>query len=333
MSIRRGRTRAALAVAGASALVLAGCATDVDDGAPAEENGVADGQLLMATGSTGGTYFPLGGEIAQIWSDNLDDVNVSTQASGASVENMRLLDSGENQLVMAVNGTAATAVDGTGDFEDDPLENPDDIRMLGNIYGEVMQVVTTEDAEIESIEDLDGARVEIGPPGSATEVLAQDILDAYGVEPAETFDSAFGDAATNLGDGQVDAAFGILGVPTGSVEELAASQDIVMLPIDGDPLDELMANDETLATYEIPADAYTGLEEDVQTVTNWATLYATAALDEDTAYDLVRVMYEQAGDIEHEVGGDLQLDTATDTPGPIEFHPGAERFFEEEGVL
>lgn len=332
MSIRLPQPRVAFALAAASSLVLAGCATDVDDDGDGDAAG-GDGNLLMATGSTGGSYFPLGGEIAQLWTANIDDVSVSTQASGASVENMRLLDGGENELVMAVNGTAADAVSGGGDFGDDPLDNPDDVRALGNIYGEVMQVVTTEDAEIESIEDLDGARVEVGPPGSATEVLARNIMEAYGVEPDEEFDSAFGDAATNLGDGQVDAAFGILGVPTGSMEELAAAHDLVMLPIEGDPLEELLGADETLGTYTIEAGAYTGLEEDVETVTNWATLYTTSDLDEDTAYELVRVMYENAGDIEHELGGELQLDSATDTLGPIELHPGAERFYEEEGAL
>src|SRR5690625_2773690 len=115
------------AAATAGVIALAGCGVG-DDGAGVE--------LTMATGSTGGTYYPLGAEIAKIWSSNIEGVNVSTQSSGASVENMRLLDQGENELVMAVNGTAATAVEGQADFKNEPLNNPDDIRMLGNVYPE-----------------------------------------------------------------------------------------------------------------------------------------------------------------------------------------------------
>ncbi|MDV6014500.1 TAXI family TRAP transporter solute-binding subunit [Haloechinothrix sp. LS1_15] len=317
--------RAGIALAASGALVLAGC--DVQD----------EGDLTLATGSTGGTYYPLGGEIAVLWSDDIEDVNVSTQSTGASKDNMELLDAGENEVVMAVNGTAAQAVTGEGPFADEPLDNPDEVVALGNVYREVMQIVTTADTGIESIEDLEGARVEIGPPGSATRTMATEILEVHGIDPdtdlAETFDSDFGPAATNLGDGVVDAAFGILGVPTGSLLELGTTSDIVMLDVVGDPLDELLGADESLSTVEIPADTYPGQDEPNETVTNWATLYATPDLDEDIAYDLVRVMYEESDRVQHDVAGDIQLETAIEGLGPIELHPGAERYYEEQGLL
>lgn len=320
------------AVAAAGALALTACETPDDNGNGEEITG---GDLTLATGSTGGTYFPLGGEIANLWTEDedMEEVSVSTQATGASVDNMYLLDSGENELVMAVNGTAQQAVAGDGDFADEPLENPDDVRALGNVYPEVMQVSTTEEAGIDSIEDLDGARVEIGPPGSATEGLAQQILEAYDVEPSETFDSAFGDAATNLGDGQVDAAFGVLGVPDASLTEVATTNDLEMLDIEGDALDEVLDADASLIEHEIPADSYEGQDEPNNTVTNWATLYGPSSLSDDLAYDLVSTMYGQGDDLEHEVAGEIQLDTALDGLGDVELHPGAENYYDEEGVL
>ncbi|MBV2363098.1 TAXI family TRAP transporter solute-binding subunit [Streptomonospora nanhaiensis] len=320
------RLTAVSAAAAAGVIALGGCGVG-DAG--------AGGELSMATGSTGGTYYPLGGEIAEIWSQNIEGVNVSTQASGASVENMRLLDQGENELVMAINGVAASAVEGGAEFADDPLSNPDNVRFLGNVYPEVLQIVTTADSGIETIEDLEGKRVDIGPPGSGTAVAAEQILDAYGMslDDIEAFDSTFEEAATKLGDGQTDAAFAILALPAGSIEQVATQTDIRLVDITGDGLDQLMEDNPSYSAMTIEADTYNGQTEAAETVTNWAALYTTADLDEETAYNLVKELYEGAGDIGHDVGNQIQLDTAVESQGPVQLHPGAERYYEEEGVL
>lgn len=324
------------ALAAASVVVLSACQPPEDVEAP-EENG--DGEitdLRMGTGSVGGTYYPLGGEIAQVWSSNIDEVEVDTQETGASVENLRNLDNDDNQLIMSVNGVAEQAFAGTGDFEEEPLENPGDIVMLGNIYPEVMQVVVRDDSDIESIADLDGQAVEIGPVGSGTEGLSRRMLEAYDIDPdsdIDAFDSDFGEAATALGDGTVDAAFGILSVPASGIEEASASTDVRLLDIDDEQADELMADDASLSTLEIEAGTYDGQDDAVVALTNWATLYARADLDEDIAYELVRVMYEQSGDIGHAVGEQVQLDTALDGRAEVPLHPGAERYYEEQGLL
>lgn len=339
------RIRASVAVAAAGALALSACTPPEEADGPGNE--ADDTQFLrLATGSTGGTYYPLGGEIAQLWSEHVDGVSVDSFPTGASVQNLRALegateDEEEGQidqveLIMAVNGVAMQAQEGTGPFEEQPLENPDDIAFLGNIYPEVMQVVALADSDVESIGDLDGANVEIGPAGSGTEVAARDILNAYGIDPDEdinTFDSDFGDAATALGDGQVDAAFGILSVPAAGVEEISANNDVSILPIEGEEAEDLQETDESYSLMEIEGGTYNGQDEDVTTLTQWASLYTTGSLDEDTAYELTRVMYEHADELGHAVGDQVQLETALDGQGPMELHPGAERFYEEEGVL
>ncbi|MCW4353824.1 TAXI family TRAP transporter solute-binding subunit [Hoyosella sp. YIM 151337] len=320
----RFRGRAAAAILAAGALALSACAAD------------SPGDLTLATGSTGGTYYPLGGEIASVWSSEIEGISVTATVGGASVENLRALDQGEVDLIMSVNATAADAVDGTGDFADQPLANPQNIRVLGNIYPEIVQIVTTAQSGIESIEDLRGKRVEMGPPGSATYVMAEQILRAYGIDPqtdlAATLDSGFGDAATNLGDGVVDAAFGILAAPTGSIEQLATSHDVVLLDISGPELEAILAENELLSAHEIPAGTYSGVDEPNATITSWATLYTTADLDEETAYELVRVMYEHGDRVQHSAAEDMVLENAVDGLGPIEMHPGAVRYYEEQGV-
>ncbi|QBI53275.1 TAXI family TRAP transporter solute-binding subunit [Streptomonospora litoralis] len=321
-----GRLAGLTAATAAGVIALAGCGVG-DAG--------AGGELTMATGSTGGTYYPLGSEIAQIWSDNIEGVNVGTQSSGASVENMRLLDQGENELVMAINGVAANAVDGAADFSEEPLSNPGDVRMLGNVYPEVLQVVATADSGIETIADLEGKRVDIGPPGSGTAVAAEQIIKSYGMsmDDIEVFNSTFEDAATKLSDGQTDAAFAILALPAGSIEQVATTSDVQLVDITGDGLDQLTTDNPSYSPLTIEAGTYNGQEEAAETVTNWATLYSTADLGEDTAYNLVKEMYERAGEIGHDVGEQIELDTATQGRGPIELHPGAQRYYEEEGVL
>ncbi|MFI6574922.1 TAXI family TRAP transporter solute-binding subunit [Nocardiopsis sp. NPDC050513] len=345
MSKGRGTIRASVAIAAAGVVALSACAAPEDVEGPGGDDAETT-FLQLATGSTGGTYYPLGGEIAQLWSSNIENVQVDTFATGASVQNLRALEGetedaeagaiDQSELIMAVNGVAMQAQSSTGPFEEEPLGSPDDILALGNIYPEVMQVVVRADSDIESIADLEGMNVEIGPPGSGTEVAARQILEAYGLDPDEdinAYDSTFGDAATALGDGQVDAAFGILSVPAAGIVEVSASNDVRLLPLEGEEADSLMADDPSYSPLTIDGGTYNGQDEDVVTLTQWATLYTTSALDEQLAYDLVRVMYEDAGDIGHDVGGQVLLDTALDGLGSMELHPGAQRYYEEQGLL
>ncbi len=331
---RRWMPLRVIAMLAVAALVLAACGEDDPD----DDDAAPDQQFLtMATGSTGGTYFPLGGAMQGVWNGHSDgSFRVSTQASGASVENLRLLHAGEVQLIMAVNGVAADALAGEGAFEDDgALEG---ITFMGNIYGEVTQVVARADAGINSIEDMDGKRIAIGPPGSGTEVAARTILSAAGIDPdndIQAFQDTFGDAADGLRDGRIDAAFAILALPAGSLEEVATATDLTFVSITGDLLQGLLDDDETLSALEVPAGTYPGQDDTVTWTTNWATLYAMDDLDEDVAYQLVKILYEQNEEIAnaHAVGGQIQLHTATDGRAGIPFHPGAERFYEEADAL
>lgn len=327
---RKGnRTLRLAAAVAAGAMLLAACNGE-DEAADDNGDAAADRVFLtMATGSTGGTYFPLGGAMAGVWNDNLDEVRVNTQSSGASVENLRLLQGGEVDMVLAVNGVAADAIAGEGEFDGEDY----DFVTVGNIYGEVTQIVATEESGITTIADLEGKRVALGPPGSGTEVIARFILEAQGIDPEndiEAFNDTFGEASDGLRDGRLDAAFGILALPAGSIEEVANSVDITIVSIEGELMDTLLDTDPTLSALDIPAGTYSGQDADAVTVTNWATLYAPADLDEDLVYDLARVLYTENEAIANAVavGEQIQFDTALDG-NSIDVHPGAQRFFDE----
>lgn len=328
---KRKRTLRLAAAIAAGAMILAACNGDDDATDDNGEEATGDRTFLtMATGSTGGTYFPLGGAMAGVWNDNIDAVRVNTQSSGASVENLRLLDGGEVDMILAVNGVADTAAAGTGEFDGTPL----DFVAIANIYGEVTQIVATADSGITEIADLAGARVALGPPGSGTEVIARTILQAQGIDPDNDitpFNDTFGEAADGLRDGRLDAAFAILALPAGSIEEVATSVDITIVSIPQDLLDQLIADDQTLSALTIEAGTYSGQAEDAVTVTNWATLYATLDLDEDIAYELTRVLFEETESIANAVavGNQIQLATALDG-NTIDVHPGAQRYYDEQ---
>lgn len=359
----RGRTLSMLiALLAIAALALAACAEDAEDVAdvdddddvdeveeepdddpddepedepedePAPEPG--DMALTLGTGSTGGTYFPLGGAIAGVWSGEVDGVSVSTQATGASVENVRLISAGELDLAMAMNGVAADAFASAGEFEGEEHT----WNALGNVYGEVMQVVARADAGIETIADMEGQSIAIGPPGSGTEVLARELLEYHDIDPdndIDAFQDTFGDAADNLRDGQVDAAFAVLALPAASIEEVATATDINLVSIEGDPLDAALEADPTLSALEVEPGTYPGQDDPATFVTNWATMYVDETLDEDTVYELTRVLYEHNEEIAeaHAVGSQIQLDTAVGGLGGIPLHPGAEAYYEEQGAL
>lgn len=307
------------------ALLFAACGTGGDD--PMEDYGPLEA-LIMGTGPVGGTYYPLGGAMARMWNDEVGEPSVTTLATGGSAENLRMLAAGEVNLAMAVNGTAARAAAGEGEFEDAPV----DLALLGNLYPEVVQIAAAPDSGIAALADLDGKRVAIGPPGSATQATAEAVLDAAGVVPAETVEDDFGTAALGLSSGEIDAAIGVLAVPDAALGEAARSSGLTMVPIPEEVRVRLIADDPTLAEAEIPGGAYDGVAAPTATVRSWAALYAPAELDEDQVYALVEALYEHAGDIENAAAASIAAATATEGGAGVDLHPGAERYFAERGA-
>ncbi len=299
----------------------------------ANEPAAKETALLMATGGTGGTYYPLGGAMAETWSNHIDGLKVTVQSTGASVENIRLLSRGQTELAMAMNGPAQAAVQGKGDFKE-PVDN---IAAIGVIYPEVMQVVTPKDSGIKSIKDLAGKRVSIGPPGSGTASAAVKILEAYGIDADKDiakFQDTFADAADKLKDGQLDVAFAVLAVPAANVIEIATATPVDIVDIEGEGLNKLLEAEPAFAPYEIPANTYNGQDTVGKTVAQWAVLYTQKDLDEDLAYNLAKVMYENTDEIAagHARGNQIKLENATKGIAPVPFHPGALKYYEEKGI-
>lgn len=337
------------------ALFLAACGGGGDDGADdadvdtngeadVEENGEASEEengetagggeapsaISMLTGGTSGTYYPLGGEMAQIISSETG-IQTDALSSNASADNVIALAQGEAELAFVQTDVVAFAAEGVNAFEGEPVDN---VLAIGNLYPETVQIVTTADSGIETIEDLAGRTVSVGAPGSGTYINAEQILEIHDMtmDDIDTQHLDFGESTGGMQDGNIDAAIITAGTPTGAVEGLGATEDIKIVPIDQERIDALVEQYPYYAENTIEAGTYAGQEDDILTVAVGAMLAVTDTLDEDTVYNITKAIYENSESISHSRGADISTETGTDGVG-IDFHPGAQKFFEEAGVL
>ena len=308
--------RDVLAGIGAASVVgLAGCTDGGGD------------VIRWHAGGTGGTYFPLSGEFEGIIEDNTEfDVEVS--ATGASVENVGSLGSGDADFAMIQNDVGFFAKNGTGldAFEGDPIEN---LRGVATLYPETIHIITDPDSEIESLADLEGASVNTGDLGSGTQVNALQILESVaGLTPDDFTEenTDFTQAADQLRDGDVDAAFVVGGWPVGAVEELATTTDIDILNLDEDARDAASEDASWFADDTIPAGTYEGVDEDVDTVSVQAMIATREEYDADIVEAVSEAIFENTDtlSIKSEF---IDIDSAQDGMS-IDLHEGAARYFE-----
>lgn len=286
-------------------------------------------RLTIATGGTGGVYFPLGGGLAQQLSENIDGVTATAQETSASVDNMLLIGSGDADIAFVLGDTAADAVEGRGDFADNPI----DACTLGILYSNFTQVVTTTDTGIDSIEDLRGKRVSVGAPGSGTEVIALRVLGAAGIDPdadlASRAQLLIDETVDGLRDGTIDAGFWSGGLPTGALLDLA---NIKLLPT-AEYASALA--DEFGPFYlerEIPADIYEGQDGAVPTIVVPNVLVVNTSMSEDLQRQITEVLFEQKDELVqvHPAAGELDPTTAGDVEF-MEVCPGARAYYDEAG--
>jgi uncharacterized protein len=291
--------------------------------------------LQLGTGSPGGTYFPLGQEMATVIKNNagVEGINVSAVSTGASNDNLARISRGDLQLGMTVHIPAQHAAEGTGVFEGKKVEN---FGFMGHIYPEVMQVVTLGKTGINSISELKGKKVAIGPPGSGTQAAAKKILEAHGLKDGDytAYEEGFGDAKKKLQDGQIHATFGFLGLPAASINELQTqTKDVKFLEIKGDAL-ETLQNTTGYEPFEIKEGAYAWLTSSAHTVTAYAILVgSTTQISEEVGYEITKALFENASYITHAQGMHITKENALSGSTGLPLHPGAERYFKEIGLI
>lgn len=312
-----------------SAMSFTGCSNTANSNSNQSEKQVF---VNIGTGGTAGTYFPLGGAFAEIWNKDIGGVNATATSTGASVANVNLLRDGNVEVVIIQNDIASYSQTGTVLFDGDAFP---EIRGLCTLYNEPLQLVTT-DPDIKSVADLKDRRVAVGQIGSGVEANARQIIAAAGLDFEDDIEArflSFSEASTGLKDKQLDAAFLVAGVPTAAIVDLSTQNDVYVVPIDGDVAESLMNDYPFYTEFVIPKETYNGQTEDINTLSVKAMLAVSSDLNEDLAYKMVKSIYENSDRISaaHNVGKYITKETALDGMG-ISVHPGAQKYFDEEGI-
>jgi len=287
-------------------------------------------QLIVATGGTGGTYYPLGGGMADQITKNAG-VTATAQSTGASAENMRLIRDQGADIAFTQSDIAEYANKGTAMFEQDgKIET---FQAIGALYNETIQIVVSPDSGINTVADLKGKRVSVGAPGSGTEMNAQQILEAYGLkfEDVQLQRLSFADSSKAIQDGQLDAAFQTAGTPTAAITELAATKGVKIIPIDADKIDAIIAKYPFYTKDTIPGNTYQTVSEDVNTVAVKSMLVVRSDLSEDLVYKITKSIYENLDKLGHAKAKEIKLENALSGVS-LPVHPGAKKFFDEKGV-
>lgn len=285
--------------------------------------------VTVATGGTAGTYFPLGGAMAEIWNKNVKGVNANATVTGASIANVGMLSKGEVDVIFVQNDGAYYALNGIELFKDKKL---DSIRGMATLYNETVQLVALSSSNIKTIADLKGKRVSVGAAGSGVELNARQILEAAGLtyNDIKVQHLSFAESAANLKDGNIDAAFNTAGAPTAAIQDLSVSKDCVIVPVDGEVAKKLMAKYTFYTPEKLPANTYKGVAKDTMTVSVRSMLACSAKMDNQLVYDLLKAMYANGERLvaSHKKGADIKLASGLEGMS-IPLHPGAEKFFKE----
>ena len=287
--------------------------------------------ISIATGGTGGVYYPYGGGLAKVLNEQVGGIRASAEVTAASVDNLKLIRAGKADIAFTLADTLADAVGGRGAFQGSPVP----AASLAVLYSNYTHLVTLASSDIRSVDGLRGRTISTGSPGSGTEVIAVRILRAAGMDPdADVTRQGLGasESAGALKDGKIDAFFWSGGLPTAAVQDLAHSSGITLrLIATGDFVPVLQRDHGPLYfPLEVPVGAYPGVTAPVSVVGVANVLVVNRAMPEPLAYDITRVLFERQSELAaiHPEARKLSLETAT-KGSPAEYHPGALRFYSE----
>jgi len=298
----------------------------------AEQEFDKDMFITVATGGTSGVYYPIGGAIANLVSKDLG-LDTSVQATGASVENINLLNTNRVEMAIVMADAVSQAYGATGAFTGKaPI---DSLRGLTALYPNFVQVVTTAKTGIKSIKDLAGKRVGVGAPSSGVELNARLILKAYGMDYNDIEEDylSYREAIDQIKNGMIDAAFVTSGIPNSTVIDLSVTNETVVLPIEGEAIASLKEKYPFFSAGVIPGGTYSQ-KEDVHTATITNLLLINNSVPDKAAYAITKTIFENLDALyaAHNAAKNISLKSVA-SGMPVPFHPGAEKYLKEVGAL
>ena len=291
-------------------------------------------QLSIATGTTGGVYYPIGGGFANLIGKAIPGFGASAEVTGGSVANLQLIGAAKADIAFVQVDAAFDAINGVDKFK---TKLP--VQALVVMYPNHMQLVTIEGTGITKLEDLKGRRISTGAPGSATEVFAFRLIEAAGLDKDKDMTRerlSPAESANAIKDKKLDAFFFVSGLPTSAVTDLAATPGTRLKILElAHFVPKLVAKyGRIYSASVIPKATYPGMDRDVPNTSVWNLMAVNASMPEELAYQLTKLMLEKRedlGTVHKEALGIIAANQTADKAG-IPFHPGALRYFTEQGI-
>lgn len=287
--------------------------------------------INILTGGTSGVYYPLGVALSKVFSQGMSDVRVQVQATKASVENLNLLQQGKGELALALGDSVKAAAE--GDAEAGFAQPLDRLRGMSAVYPNFIQIVASAESGIETLDDLRGMRISVGAPKSGTEFNARAVFEAAGIS-YDDFSKVeflpFAESVELMKNRQLDATLQSAGLGVASLKDLSTSIPIKIVAIPEEIAETLGA---PYIAGTIPAATYDGQDADVPTVAVVNFLITHEGVSDETVYDMTRLMYENLDELRaaHSAAEAIDINNAV-LGMPVPLHPGAARYFEEQGI-
>ena len=291
-------------------------------------------RISITTGGTGGVYYPLGGGMANILSKYVPGLQATAEVTGGSVDNLKLLNSGKSEVAFTMVDAAWDAKQGVDKFKDTKFEP----KTLMVLYPNRMHVVTVEGTGINQLSDLKGKRVSTGSAGSGTEIMAMRILEGAGIDGHKDIRQerlGVAESVNAIKDKKIDAFFWVGGVPTAAVTDLATTPGVKIKLIDHAESVEPM-NKKYGPLYvkaQIAPGSYQGQDKANENIDVWNILVASEKMSDKMAYDIVKTLWEKKPELVavHKEAQNIDLKWQK-IGSPLPYHPGARKYFEEQGV-
>jgi hypothetical protein len=291
--------------------------------------------ISIATGGTGGVYYPMGGGLAAVLSSKVPGMSATAEVTGGSVDNLNLIGTGKPYIGFSMADAAKDAQVGDGKFAGKKI----DLRTLLILYPNLMHVATVESTGIKSMKDLKGKRVSTGAPGSATEVMAFRLLEAAGLDKDKDVKRerlSVAESVNAVKDRKIDAFFWVGGLPTAAVTDLANSPGMKIVMID--TTEEVPAMNKKYGNLYfptvIPKATYSGMAKDNKVAAVANILVVNANMSNEEAYKIVKAVFDNKLDLvrTHQEYMNVSLENQKAKSTPIEFHPGALKYFKEKNI-
>lgn len=288
--------------------------------------------VTIGSGGVGGTYYPLGGVMAELLTKGGVNIKATSRSTSASRENCRLVSSNKAQIGMTMGSTLYQAYTGTEAFTTDGKL---DVLTLMHMYAAPQHLVTTSRTGIKTFDDIKGKKVSLGAPGGGDQLLSVMILKAAGWDVDKDIQKqqlSQPEAVTALKDGNIDAAFFNFAVPGSAVMEIAAVRDVVLIPLPDAVIEKVCKENPFMMPYTIKKTDYAKQAQDIKTVADGNFLVVNSKMSEQVAYDCVRIFIEKRDDIMKVTPHASHFVPKEAGVGIIPFHPGAVKYFKEQGI-